>query len=552
MEGQGPRGRAAPPSSSGEGGGAQYASGDRLLLAPPSSSGLPNGATAIVKSARYDDALACWVYDLTLTGGGKHGSDIRFVSSVREGWLRTEGRIATAKNCAPIPFAQFMRSAARVLVPLFQRRYCWGEKEWDQMWESVSAPRVNGSSSLGRVVVCREGEALVIVDGQQRCTTMLLLICALRDVVQQIHVELKTSPMPSPAPPELGSLSSDLPSLLKKLESILRTRLRTTTKRRLALGEEQYGVEALSDAWSVRFLPSREDSLSFCSLVLAKPFDTEGSAAARKMYSCYSAFHHKIDKLVAGDEGCEFAVKPGQSDTSSALRLLRLRVNGLLQLATNALDRTQLLCFELQDGVAVQNMYDMLAQREKAVNSLFANVGGKPMSEADLVRNLILNHIADEQCRTDAYDEYWIAIERAHGDGDTAKLEAFLRAFLTSQKSRGHILPSILPEPETSEVESGERGTEDTMQFDRLLLRDAPESTHASADDKAFFEGFATLLKTRGGNSGTASLYAAGAEAAGVEVVDEESTMRAAISVLKEMRQFSMTYESTSLESSHT
>ena len=43
--------------------------------------------------------------------------------------------------------------------------------------------------------MCRERGALVIVDGQQRCTTMMMLLAAIRDLEEERPLEL--------SPPEL-------------------------------------------------------------------------------------------------------------------------------------------------------------------------------------------------------------------------------------------------------------------------------------------------------------------------------------------------------------
>ena len=140
----------------------QYSMGSKLCIAAPAHSGLPNGATAMVACASYDHELG-WLYHVTLTGGGAHGTGVKFVKNVREMWLRDEGRIATAKACAPMPWGRLAQSAPRLLVPLFQRRYCWGEKEWLQLWRDVwSPPNALAPHSIGRVVVCRDREALVM------------------------------------------------------------------------------------------------------------------------------------------------------------------------------------------------------------------------------------------------------------------------------------------------------------------------------------------------------------------------------------------------------
>lgn len=85
-------------------------------------------------------------------------------------------------------------------VPLFQRRYVWDqEKQWEPLWEDVqaTAERYIESASpqphfLGAVVLKQEStisrsmDARSIIDGQQRLTTLQLLIAAARDVCRSL------------------------------------------------------------------------------------------------------------------------------------------------------------------------------------------------------------------------------------------------------------------------------------------------------------------------------------------------------------------------------
>ena len=67
--------------------------------------------------------------------------------------------------------------------------------------------------------------------------------------------------------------------LCKLLERVVTTRTKLSplpgadAGRPAALGAEQSGLESLADAWRTRLVPSREDRLPFCSLVLGVPFD---------------------------------------------------------------------------------------------------------------------------------------------------------------------------------------------------------------------------------------------------------------------------------------
>ena len=162
--------------------------GRKLRLCAPASSGLPRNATAIVASAASTDAG--WVFDVTLTGGGPTGSDVRHVRDVSAKWLRRENVIATAKSCAARPWGVWVRGAPRLLVPLFQRRYCWGAEQQARLWRDVTSLGATGpgpaglSHGLGRVVVqrsrARPADA-VVLDGQQRTITLTLLLAAVRD-----------------------------------------------------------------------------------------------------------------------------------------------------------------------------------------------------------------------------------------------------------------------------------------------------------------------------------------------------------------------------------
>src|SRR5271165_1091113 len=78
------------------------------------------------------------------------------------------------------------------VVPLFQRPYTWGEKQWRTLWDDVlvfySADDVNDKAThfMGAVVTMPARSVPVgvskflIIDGQQRLTTISLLMCAVR------------------------------------------------------------------------------------------------------------------------------------------------------------------------------------------------------------------------------------------------------------------------------------------------------------------------------------------------------------------------------------
>ena len=65
----------------------------------------------------------------------------------------------------------------RFIVPLFQRRFLWGNAQCRKFFKDA----LNGGMDLGTVMVyVNEKNELVIVDGQQRATTLMILLASLK------------------------------------------------------------------------------------------------------------------------------------------------------------------------------------------------------------------------------------------------------------------------------------------------------------------------------------------------------------------------------------
>jgi hypothetical protein len=84
-----------------------------------------------------------------------------------------------------------LRAGDQYLVPFFQRHYSWKQKHWKQLRNDLWALCEDGESSqhfLGPLVctpmkiVPTELPKYQLIDGQQRLTTLTVLLAALRDV----------------------------------------------------------------------------------------------------------------------------------------------------------------------------------------------------------------------------------------------------------------------------------------------------------------------------------------------------------------------------------
>jgi uncharacterized protein with ParB-like and HNH nuclease domain len=79
----------------------------------------------------------------------------------------------------------------RYIVPEYQRQYSWTEEQWDDFWRDLQYIEDGHTHFLGSVVFVErntdfdELNEFEIVDGQQRLTTISILLCAMREYYEQ-------------------------------------------------------------------------------------------------------------------------------------------------------------------------------------------------------------------------------------------------------------------------------------------------------------------------------------------------------------------------------
>lgn len=92
------------------------------------------------------------------------------------------------------PFTKIINGITQFVIPVFQRDYSWTEAECEQLWRDVTEiardPTERGHF-LGSVVYISTGDTSagftrwLLIDGQQRVTTLVLLLTALRDHIEE-------------------------------------------------------------------------------------------------------------------------------------------------------------------------------------------------------------------------------------------------------------------------------------------------------------------------------------------------------------------------------
>lgn len=72
------------------------------------------------------------------------------------------------------------------VIPRFQREYSWESEQINQFWSDVTE-NVSESYFIGSMVAYRiDRSKLAVVDGQQRLTTITILLCAIREGFKSI------------------------------------------------------------------------------------------------------------------------------------------------------------------------------------------------------------------------------------------------------------------------------------------------------------------------------------------------------------------------------
>lgn len=302
----------------------------------------------------------------------------------------------------------------RLRIPIFQRRYCWGEDQWKTLLADalVVADGSKEKHSLGRItcVKCdtQSGDGrLLVVDGQQRNTTCSLLLAAIRDVVMAKHSE----------DPVCEGLASRLDSLLLPDTAAMDAWLsQSSQSRQIAEGQ------ALEFA---ALIPTYCDRASYFAAILPPHAAVEKWSA--KWQRPLEAKFYFMDQL--------------QEFTSERL----------LGLAETVLYKLEWLFFPIslndghKDGTEdLQIIFERLAVRDATWCKPSRDTEFASMGAADFIRNLLLGSFEHESDAIDMYKRHWLQIEQLaaeacvqHRTSNVAEvMEGMIKKFLKSQPEK--------------------------------------------------------------------------------------------------------------------
>lgn len=297
-----------------------------------------------------------------------------------------------------MPIAQLFGSQARHTVPLFQRPYVWSlEEQWEPLWEDLLGllerlEARQGQSSvashfLGTIVLEQTPNATgslprrEVIDGQQRLTTIQILLKACEHALAEIETHTSDDQRP--------------------IVSFARKQLGLLTENTAFDPQERYKV------W-----PTNEDRAPFKAVLDAEP-TTGVDGQTTRMADAYRYFRQMAVRYL----------RPSPEVTDLGLRAQRLG---------DALkDYLKLIVLDLDPSDEPQAIFETL------------NAHGTPLLPADLIKNWLLWEAARQKLDLNAlYEEYWHRFDSHHdywrqrigtGHAARARVDTFLQNWLTKE-----------------------------------------------------------------------------------------------------------------------
>ncbi|MBD9627553.1 DUF262 domain-containing protein [Ensifer sp. ENS06] len=285
-----------------------------------------------------------------------------------------------------------LKEGRRFLVPLYQRKYQWGDSRLVPFWEDVEAKAVEvleGSNKfqhyMGALILAPLTEAtqigitprVQVVDGQQRLTTFQLFLAALREVarhheaehlVQHIEGYLYNQPRSKDTDPLTKFKLTPTPSDREIFHRIIEGEYSDI---RLGLAKYFYGEKVPKNT----------------------PFP------ALRAY--YLLRQWALDFVANGPSDWEPDTEDGEDgdhiDDDAAHEIMEGRIEALLRAA---LEQMKLVVITLDEGDDAQVIFETL------------NSKGEPLLAMDLVRNNIFQRAERQSLATDQlYNDLWATFD---------------------------------------------------------------------------------------------------------------------------------------------
>ncbi len=278
---------------------------------------------------------------------------------------------------------QLFERDVRYIVPLYQRPYVWDEDhQWAPLWDDISSllesqelgdPGSLWSHFLGAVVLDQDNTppgqipTFTVIDGQQRLTTLQLMLAAAAKAVAEVGAENDAA-------------------LLRELAE---------NNPRKAKGTEQLKV------W-----PTNANRAAFVAVMAVNgPPAGYANDSSNLIDEAFEYFKTQVTEYLTGwDEETSAPLSNGEVTHSQDAAEESENATNLDPSIATRVERLRITLCDLLKMVSITLEADDNAQ----VIFETLNARGTPLLALDLVKNAVFHQAARQECDTDAlYDEIW-------------------------------------------------------------------------------------------------------------------------------------------------
>lgn len=360
------------------------------------------------------------------------------------------------------PVEVVLKEARHFMVPLYQRKYQWGDKRLEPFWDDVSAKAsevLDGESRfehyMGALILSpvEEGSQIArtprvqVVDGQQRLTTFQIFLAALREVARDHELE-----------DLMGHINGYLFNELKNKDKDRLTRFK--------LNPTPSDRDVFHDIIEMAYA---DVTAKHHNLFYGKRVPKNTSFPAFRAYYLFCSWIREF-AIHGPEEDSEIDLE-GETETDSEgeveLTVLEERLEALL---SAVLDRLKLVVITLGESDDAQVIFETL------------NSKGEPLLAMDLVRNNIF-HRAEKQAAPvedlyaklwDPLDDMWWREPAPNARPRRPRLDHFLAHVLTAETGRKISVRELYAEYRAFAVPKGKPRFDDVEYELKLLERYAP------------------------------------------------------------------------------
>jgi hypothetical protein len=277
-------------------------------------------------------------------------------------------------NIFPSTFSKLFQVNSRILLPVFQRRYCWNSdtNQLQNWWKDLNKPLTN-KHQVGKLIMFETKDGLLVVDGQQRCCTTLVILSSIRDAIGK-----------------LDQSNSQVKQLSKELNSIF-----FINEQKASLFKDSLKEGEQIDF--IRFSPTFLDRKTYYQIVLNQPINAQK------------------------EEDFILKSKSFFDDKFSTLNIHRI-LSIYSQLMNDfAFVHVGLPESEISKGF---HIYQWFFEKSLYVEKIFEiKSPGIKHTVQELVKNFMLSFFIHEsyQKQNEIYQDFWVVIEKKYSHSEFQK-----------------------------------------------------------------------------------------------------------------------------------